>query len=187
MPNKPITPSQIIPAGAPLPIGPPGPDDIPPWRTAPPPPAPPPAPPAVPVAAPDPPPQPVHVYVTVQPAYYEPDPEPTRRERLTAWLLGLGRPWQIAGALALALLPIPFTGYSAATTWAYTVSEARDAWGQGSGYALALTPLTVAVLRITRGGGTLRRLLLLAISLVGVAGAIDLYDPVTWITGVHPS
>ena len=115
---------------------------------------------------------------------YDEPPEPTRRERLWAWLRTIGRPWQIGGALALALLPLPGVGYSTATTWAYCVSEARSEWGQGTGYTLALTPLAIAVMRITRSGGTLRRLLLLAVSLIGLTGAIDLYDPVTWITGV---
>ncbi|MBD2831653.1 hypothetical protein ID871_09215 [Streptomyces pratensis] len=111
-------------------------------------------------------------------------PEPTRRERLWAWLRTIGRPWQVCGALAIALVPIPGVGYSVATIWASCVHLTRAEWGQGTGYALACTPLAIAVMRITRSGGTLRRLLLLAVSLVGLTGAIDLYDPVTWITGV---
>ncbi|PJN31321.1 hypothetical protein CG717_16275 [Streptomyces sp. CB02613] len=126
----------------------------------------------------------VHVHVVLP---YEPEPEPTRRERLWRWLTSIGRPWQIGGALTLALLPIPGVGYSVATIWASVVSTARAEYGQANAYALALTPLTIAVMRIVRGGGTLRRLLLLAISLTGLMGAIHLYDPVTWITGVQPS
>lgn len=173
----PIIPTRIIPGGAPLPSGPPPPGGIPPWRM------PPPTPPAATPAPPPPPPQPMQVYVTLLPAYYE-EPEPTRRERLWAWVRTIGRPWQVCGALALALIPIPYTGYSIATTWAYAVTEARNAGGQGTGYALACTPLAIAVIRITRSGGTLKRLLLLAVSIVGLTGAISLYDPVTWITGV---
>ncbi|MEU5716578.1 hypothetical protein AB0G71_12435 [Streptomyces sp. NPDC020403] len=187
MTDRPITPTRIIPAGAPLPNRGPLPGEIPPWREAPttPPPPPPTRPTAVATPAPAPLPAPqVHVHVVIP---YEEPPEPTRRERLWAWLRTIGRPWQVCGALALALVPIPGVGYSIATIWAYTVGEARTEWGQGTGYALACTPLAIAVIRITRGGGTLRRLLLLAVSLVGLAGAIDLYDPVTWITGVHPS
>ncbi|TXS36942.1 hypothetical protein EAO72_26520 [Streptomyces sp. or43] len=117
---------------------------------------------------------------------YEPEPELTRRQRLAAALrVMLGRPWKICAALTLALMPIPGIGYSAATTWAYAVGQAREAWGQSSGYALAVTPLVVALVRISHGG-TLPRLLLLAIALVGVTGAMHLYDPVTWITGVRP-
>ncbi|MDX2922080.1 hypothetical protein, partial [Streptomyces sp. NE06-03C] len=122
----------------------------------------------------------VHVHVLLP---YEPEPEPTRRERLWQWLTSIGRPWQIVGALTLASLPL-FDGHSIATLWASLVAEARTEGGQDAGYALALTPLAIAIIRIVQGGGTLRRLLLLAVSLVGLAGAIDLYDPVTWITGV---
>ncbi|MFF5773864.1 hypothetical protein ACFY8V_32795 [Streptomyces californicus] len=187
---EPIIPTKIIPGGVPLPDGPPPAGAVPPWRApapAAPPPPPPPVPPAVAVPAPEPPPQPgpvVHVHVVLP---YEPEPEPTRWQRLWAWATSIGRPWQIGGALALALLPIPGVGYSAATIWASVVTTARAEYGQANAYALALAPLAIAVMRIVRGGGTLRRLLLLAISLVGLAGAIDLYDPVTWITGVHPS
>ncbi|WEH40777.1 hypothetical protein [Streptomyces sp. AM 2-1-1] len=191
MSHRPITPTRIIPAGAPLPDRGPLPGELPPWwRTpapaaaAPPVPPPPPittAPPPAPAPAPLPP--QVHVHVVLP---YEPEPEPTRRQRLWAWVRTLGKPWQLGGAIALTVLPIPGVGYSVATIWAYGVSETRAEWGQGAGYALALTPLTVAVIRITTGGGTLRRLLLLAVSLVGLTGAIHLYDPITWITGVRP-
>ncbi|MFD8710386.1 hypothetical protein ACFV07_07915 [Streptomyces anulatus] len=186
----PIIPTRIIPGGAPLPSGPPPPGAVPPWRApapAAPPPPPPPPPPAVVIPAAEPPRQPdpqIHVHVLLP---YEPEPEPTRWQRLWRWLTSIGRPWQICGALALALLPIPGVGYSVATIWASVVTEARAEGGQDAGYALALTPLAIAVMRIVRGGGTLRRLLLLAVSLVGLMGAIDLYDPVTWITGVKPS
>ncbi|MEU8704187.1 hypothetical protein [Streptomyces sp. NPDC048565] len=188
MTDRPITPTRIIPAGAPLPDRGPLPGEVPPWwepPTPPPPPAAePPAPVPVPPSTPPPLPEPqIHVHVVLP---YEEPPEPTRRERLWAWLRTIGRPWQVCGALALALIPIPGVGYSAATTWASCVSWTRTEWGQGAGYALALTPLAIAVIRITTGGGTLRRLLLLAVSLVGLTGAIALYDPITWITGVRP-
>ncbi|MDV9194331.1 hypothetical protein [Streptomyces sp. Wh19] len=193
MSDRPITPTRIIPAGTPLPERGPEPGEIPPWRTAPAPPvppAPPMMPPAAPPAAPPPPPVqqifipqgPFEVHVTLQP----PEPEPTRWQRLWAWATSIGRPWQICGALFLASLPA-FGGHSIATLWASCVAEARAEGGQGAGYALALTPLAIAVIRIVRGGGTLPRLLLLAISFTGLAGAIHIYDPVTWITGVHPS
>ncbi|MYR93082.1 MULTISPECIES: hypothetical protein [unclassified Streptomyces] len=186
--RTPIIPTRIIPGGAPLPAGPPAPDDIPPWRApapaAPAPPTPSP-PPAVPAPAPPPPPVPqIHVHLVAP--YYE-EPEPTRRQRLWAWITSIGRPWQVAIALVFAFLPIPGLGYSVATIWASCVTEARAEYGQAQAYALALTPLALAVMRIVTGGGTVRRLLLLAISLTGLMGAIHLYDPVTWITGVHPS
>lgn len=184
---EPIIPTKIIPGGAALPPGPPESGDIPPWRApapATPPPPPTPVPPTVAVPVPPPLPEPVvHVHVVLP---YEPEPEPTRWQRLWAWATSIGRPWQVVGALTLASLPL-FDGHSVATLWASAVSEARAEGGQDAGYALALTPLGIAVIRIVRSGGTLGRLLLLAISLVGLAGAIDLYDPVTWITGVRPS
>ncbi|MFE5996749.1 hypothetical protein ACFQ6C_07625 [Streptomyces sp. NPDC056454] len=188
--RKPIVPTRIIPGGASLPPGPPPAGAVPPWRAPAPAPAaptaPPPAPPAVPAAAPAPPAPPIpQVHVHFVAPYYE-EPEPTRRERLWAWVTSIGRPWQIALALTLAFLPIPGVGYSVATIWASCVTAARAEFGQANAYALALTPLAIAVMRIVRGGGTLRRLLLLAISLTGLMGAIDLYDPVTWITGVRP-
>jgi hypothetical protein len=183
--ETPIIPTRIIPAGAPLPDRGPLPGELPPWWKAPTPPPPPPPPvvTAPPAPAPPPPDPQIHVHVVIP---YEEPPEPTRRERLWAWLRTIGRPWQVCGALTLALLPIPGVGYSAATIWASCVHLTRTEWGQGTGYALALalTPLVIAVMRITHSGGTLRRLLLLAVSLVGLTGAIDLYDPVTWITGV---
>lgn len=191
MTDRPITPTRIIPAGAPLPDRGPLPGEIPPWwRTpapaaaAPPVPPPPPittVPPPAPAPAPLPPQMHVHVVMA-----YEPEPEPTRRQRLWAWIRTIGRPWQIGGALILTVLPIPGVGYSVATLWASAVSLTRDEWGQGAGYAQALTPLCIAIVRITTYGGTLRRLLLLAVSIVGLAGAVHLYDPVTWITGVRP-
>lgn len=183
MSDRPITPTRIIPAGAPLPDRGPLPGEVPPWWQAPAPPPPPPPPVVTAPAAPAPPPPDPQIHVHVVIPYEEP-PEPTRRERLWAWLRTIGRPWQVCGALALALIPIPGVGYSVATIWASCVHLTRAEWGQGTGYALACTPLAIAVMRITRSGGTLRRLLLLAVSLVGLTGAIDLYDPVTWITGV---
>ncbi|WP_057666158.1 hypothetical protein [Streptomyces anulatus] len=185
----PIIPTRIIPGGVPLPSGPPPAGAVPPWRApapAAPPPPPPVVPPAVAVPAPTPPPPDPQIHVHVVMAY-EPEPEPTRWQRLWSWATSIGRPWQICGALTLALLPIPGVGYSVATIWASLVTEARAEYGQANAYALALTPLAIAVMRIVRGGGTLRRLLLLAIGLVGLMGAIDLYDPITWLTGVDPS
>ncbi|MFD6421569.1 hypothetical protein [Streptomyces sp. NPDC060198] len=187
-PITPITPTRIIPAGAPLPDRGPLSGEIPPWRipgpAAPPVPPPPPittVPPPAPAPAPLPAPQ-VHVHVVMA---YEPEPEPTRRQRLWAWVRTIGKPWQLGGAIGLTFLPL-LGGDSIATLWASCVTEARAEAGQGAAYTLACTPLAIAVVRVTTGGGTVLRLLLLAVSIVGLAGAINLYDPVTWITGVHP-
>ncbi|MFF2964250.1 hypothetical protein ACFVT1_36405 [Streptomyces sp. NPDC057963] len=187
-----VTPTRIIPAdheiptARPMPQAPPGTTDLPPWRTA----APMPAPAAPPPPPPPPPVQqifipqgPFEVHLTLQP----PEPEPTWWERFTTWAGRFGRPWQICGGVVLALIPIPGVGYSVATTWASAVSETRDAWGQGTAYGLALTPLAWAFLRLYYLGGTIRRLTVLAVSVVGLTGVFHLYDPVTWVTGVHAS
>ncbi|MFD4745029.1 hypothetical protein ACFWOS_06170 [Streptomyces rubiginosohelvolus] len=189
--RTPIIPTRIIPGGAPLPAGPPPPGAVPPWRTpataaAAPPPPPPAAPPAVAVPAP-PPPEPVHVHhvhVTVQPVpYYEPI-EPTRWERLWAWVRTIGRPWQLIVALLAAVLPIPATGHSAASTWAYTVNLARTEWGTPYGYALAGLALGLVVLRIVRHGGTVLRIWAGVVTVIGLISAINLFDVVTLLTGV---
>ncbi|MEU2801487.1 hypothetical protein [Streptomyces sp. NPDC007117] len=185
--RTPITPTRIIPGGAPLPDGPPTPGAVPPWRTpaaAAPPPPPPAAPPAVAVP---PPPEPVHVHhvhVTVQPVpYYEPI-EPTRWELLCAWIRTIGRPWQLIVALLAAVIPMPFTGHSAASTWAYTVNLARTEWGAPFGYALAGLALAAVVLRIVRHGGTLLRIWAGVVTVIGLISAINLFDVVTLLTGV---
>ncbi|MGW3330593.1 hypothetical protein ACWDF9_08635 [Streptomyces rubiginosohelvolus] len=189
--RKPIIPTRIIPGGAPLPAGPPTPDAVPPWRVpapaaAAPPSPPPPAPPAVSVPAP-PPPEPVHVHhvhVTVQPVpYYEPI-EPSPWERLWAWIRTIGRPWQLIVALLAAVIPFPYTGHSAASTWAYTVNLARTEWGTPYGYALAGLALGLVVLRIVRRGGTLLRIWAGVVTVIGLIASINLFDVVTLLTGV---
>ncbi|MCB5168016.1 hypothetical protein LG634_24715 [Streptomyces bambusae] len=182
MAEVPIT--RLIPPGAPLPERPPEPDELPPWRQAPPPPVPP-APPGPPAwhQVPGPPPGPIEVHVTLLPLPTPPDP--TRWERLRAWLGQWGSPWQAAAALALAVVPIPWTGHSAASTWAWMVAEARAEWGPQQAYALAGVPFALVLIRISRHGGSVRRLFVLAVAIGGLAGAADPFDIVTIITGVH--
>lgn len=189
-PRAAIVPTKVIPAGAPLPPRPPDDDEVPPWRpekrpmpptAAPPtPPAwtPPPAP-----AAPPPPYGPIEVRVTFPPMVLP--PAPTRWERLAAWAARFGRPWQVLTALAAAVIPIPFTGYSAATTWHYVVSEARDSFGAGQGYALGAIPFAFVVFRLVRKGGTVLRLFSTVVCSFGLAGAVSWFDPITIITGVQ--
>lgn len=171
----PITPTRVIPA-AELPPRPPAPGEAPPWRT---PPAPP-APPAVP-----PPPAVVehrHVHeIILVPA--EPEPEPTRWDRTWAALQHVGRPWQLITALILSFAPVLPNRYSITVTWAYCVQTTRAEHGQGWGYALALGALTAAVW-LTYRRGTVPRITALAVAFVGALGAISLYDPITWLTGV---
>ncbi|MFJ9029793.1 hypothetical protein ACIRQP_14920 [Streptomyces sp. NPDC102274] len=188
MSDKPITPTRIIPAGAALPDRPPAPDDIPPWRQPPPPPPAPPAPPAVP-APPPPDLGPIEVYVTFLPAPLP--PEPTRWERLRAWLRTFATPLQATAGLVLAVAPILPRGHSCATTWLATVAQARD-MGTGWGYAIGGGALLLAGCALVRkreqrrDGSSFLRVFFLATTFVGAFGAIHLYDPVTWITGVTP-
>ncbi|MFE1735241.1 hypothetical protein ACFW6X_34740 [Streptomyces bacillaris] len=187
--RKPIIPTMIIPGAASLPPGPPAPGAVPPWRPTaapsaplPPPPA---APPAVTAPAPTPPPPPqIHVHVTLQPEPYYDEPEPTRWQRLWAWITSLGQPWQLVLALLAAVLPVPVLGHSAASTWAYTVGLARTEWGTPYGYALAGIAFAWVVLRTVRHGGTLLRIWAGVVTLIGLISAINLFDVVTLLTGV---
>ncbi|MBP2583375.1 hypothetical protein J3A78_003853 [Streptomyces sp. PvR006] len=178
MADRPVTPTRIIPAGAPLPPRPPGPGDIPPWRT-------PPAPPAPPAAAlwPTPPtPGPIEVHVTFLPA--EEPPEPSRWERLWAWLTSIAKPRKITVALLAALLPIPGVGYSLAGVWAYTVGQARTEVGIPWAYALTGVPLLLAA-RLVHRTRALRFLIAAVIALIGlIFGALSPFDLVTITTGV---
>lgn len=185
MTETPITPTRIIPPGAPLPARPPAPGEIPPWRTAPPPPPPPPPPEPRWYSSPAPPPPPVEVvqHVRVEVVFPPPEPEPSRWARFTAWLRRFGKPWQAAAALTAAIMPIPFTGYSAATTWAYVVDLGRDI-GPWQPYALGYLPFAFVLTRILHRGGTVRRLFLLVVTTAGAWAALDPFDLVTILTGV---
>ncbi|MFI1607831.1 hypothetical protein ACH4YN_37955 [Streptomyces griseofuscus] len=189
---KEIIPSAVYPAGTaiptapPLPAAPHGTPNLPPWRTAAPPPPPPP-PPAAPQPVPAPDPGPIEHRVTVEVVYVQPEVEVEeelgRWARLSAAITGYVSPWKALGALAAAVIPIPWTGYSAATTWAFTMGEAR-AMHPALGYVIALGAFGLAVRRLT-----VRRSLLAlfatAVTLFGIVGAADWFDAVVIITGVH--
>lgn len=183
MTDKPILPTRVIPAGTDLPARPPAPGEAPPWRTPPPPP---PAPPADPPRSPwpaAPAPGPVEVRVTVDlAAPDEPEPEQSRWSRLWETIGARIRPWKLLIALAAAVFPIPWTGYSPAVTWHYTVTEAR-ALHLGLGYAVAFGAFGLAVHRLIRGGGTVC-LFCCAVTFIGLFGAMSWYDPIHWLTGV---
>ncbi|MFF9554574.1 hypothetical protein ACF1DY_01900 [Streptomyces albus] len=196
--KRPITPTRIIPSSAstpppapPLPPAPAGTDpaSLPPWRR----PAPAPAPPA----PPTPPPEnwhtlpaeqphggPIEIYVTLLPVPVEDEPEPGMWARAWAWLTARVRPASLALALAGALVPIPWTGYSIATTWAAVVHEARG-MHPATGYTLGVGTLALAAAGFRKRPRSLRALFLLVVTTVGVFGAFDWYDPITWLTGVH--
>jgi len=187
MAEPPITPTRIIPAGAPLPDWLPTPGETPPWHTPPPPPpaaaAPPPK---IPEPAAE---RPIQVYVTVQPTpWFEPEPvpEPTRWDRAMTLVRRIGKPWQLCLALAAAVFPIPGPGhgYSAATTWFWTVAQTRVEHGAPWAYGLAAGALTATAYLVSQRPGPLR-LFLLAVAFVGGFGALNWHDPITLITGVH--
>ncbi|MFJ7067512.1 hypothetical protein [Streptomyces sp. NPDC101115] len=199
MTNRPITPTRIIPAGAALPDRPPEPGELPPWRA----PAPEPAHsgahphPNPPRTRPDPPahpptnlhpnpepanPGPIEVRVVFAPAEEPgPEPEPTLLDRIRS----VAPVWKIGVALAGAAVPIPGVGYSLGGVWAYCVGEARTEFGVVGAYGLALVPLYLAGRAVARTRG-LRALFACAVCLIGVTGAVHLFDPVTALTGVHP-
>lgn len=182
--RRPITPTRVIPAGAELPARAPHPGEAPPWRTPPPPPPSPPAdtPPTPWPAAP--PPGPIEVRVTIDLAPPgEPEPEESRWSRLWATVSGRISPWRAVLALSAAVVPIPWTGYSAAVTWHYTISEAR-AWHVGFGYGLAYGAFALAVNKLVRGRGGTLCLFFCATTFVGLFAAMSWYDPVEWLTGV---
>lgn len=107
-------------------------------------------------------------------------------ERLGAWLAQYVRPWHAVIGLTAAVLPIPGVGYSAATTWHYTVGEGRDSFGIGWGYGIGLVPLLLTLTVIVRRGGSPLRLFALAVTFVGAFAAMSWYDPVQFLTGVSP-
>ncbi|MFF8408996.1 hypothetical protein [Streptomyces omiyaensis] len=186
MADRPISPTRIIPAGAPLPARAPGPDDIPPWREPARPPAPPvpPTPPPVPPAAEPPPPSgPIEVHVRLLPVE-EPPPKPSRRRLLWDWITEIVPAWQVAAALLAVLVPLPGVGHSLAGVWAYTVGQARTEVGAPWAYALTGVPLLLAA-RAFHRTRALRFLIATVIAAIGLLfGALDPFDLITITTGV---
>lgn len=179
MSDRPIIPSQIIPAGAPLPARPPEPGEAPPWRM------PPPAPPAPPADLPPwhsvpPPPGPIEVRVTLVPVEVpEPEPEPRWWERLWDRLAT----WRMAGALLAALTPW-MGGQSPVGAWSHTVHQARTEASISAAYVIAGLAVGAAWALDKRTGRAVPRALLVTAAL-GAGGVLDWYDPVLFITGVH--
>lgn len=184
--RRPITPTRIIPAGADLPARAPQPGEAPPWRTPPPPP-----PPVIPPPAPWPPPAPpppgpieVRVIVDLAPLIEpEPEPEPSRWSRTWDAITDRINPWKAALALFAAVTPIPWTGYSAAVTWHYTITEARELH-VGLGYTLAFGTFALAANKLVRSRGGTVCLFFCATTLIGLFGAMSWYDPIHILTGV---
>lgn len=178
---RPVTPTRIIPAGVPLPPGPPAPGAVPPWRTPPPPPPPPPAPaPPAPVPAAPAPAVVRHVHEVVLMA---PEPEPDRPPRLWQRLWDWLFTWRMVAAILAALLPWA-GGRSPVGIWAHTVHQARTEAGVGAAYVIAGVAIAAAWGLDRHTGRTVPRFLLIT-ALLGAPGVLDWYDALTLLTGVH--
>ncbi|MFI8853663.1 hypothetical protein ACIGW3_26205 [Streptomyces sp. NPDC053499] len=203
--RRPITPTRVIPStdstprsapppAPPLPPAPPGTDpaSLPPWRR----PAPAPAPPAAPPPPPpenwhslpeQPQPAPIEVYVTLVPVPAEQEDEPGAWARAWAWLTDRIKPYALVIAAVGALAPMPWTGHSVATTWAAAVHEARG-MHQAVGYAVGIGTFALSARALVRSArrqeGQVRALFFLVVTVVGLTGAVDWYDPISWLTGV---
>ncbi|MFI9155726.1 hypothetical protein [Streptomyces sp. NPDC053367] len=173
----PITPTRVIPAGAPLPARPPEPGEVPPWRT--PPPASPVAPPPG-APAPPPSPGPIEVRVTVDLAPVpEPEPEPRWWERLWDRIAT----WRMGAALVAALTPWA-GGQSPVGIWSHTVHQARTEASIGAAYVIAGVTVGGAWLLDRRTGRVVPRFLLVTASL-GALGVLHWWDPIHLLTGVN--
>ena len=176
--DRPIIPTQIIPAGVPLPARPPEPGEAPPWRTPPPPPPAPPAPPPWP-GPPPPPPGPLEVRVTFVPATIpEPEPEPRWWER--AW--DRLATWRMALALLAALTPWA-GGQSPVGIWSATVHQARIEAGVPAAYIIATVAIAGAWALDRHTGRAVPRALLVTASL-GAFGVLHWWDPFLLLTEV---
>lgn len=127
----------------------------------------------------------VHVHVTIT----QPNPDPAEQLGLWSrtWTTATSyiAPWKALMAVGASVAPIPVTGYSIATTWAYTVGELRGLH-IGVAYAVGFGALALAGRRFHHTHGLLA-LTCTAVTSIGVLGAIDWYDPITALTGVTPS
>ncbi|KAF2774648.1 hypothetical protein [Streptomyces sp. OM5714] len=184
---RPVTPTRVIPAGAPLPARPPEPDELPPWRTPPPlppPVAPPPAPTPVRI---DPDPGPVEIHHTheVVLTWADPDPEPDPPlwARVWDWLWEHLVTWRMLVAILAALLPW-LNGHSPVSLWAGAVHQARTEAGVLAAYVIAAGALITTWALDRRTGRAVPRFLLVTAAL-GALGVFDWWDPILALTGVH--
>ncbi|MCM8548913.1 hypothetical protein [Streptomyces sp. STCH 565 A] len=175
---RPVTPTRIIPAGAPLPARPPAPGETPPWRTPPPPPVIPPAAPAPPAPAPVPPPQVVHHVHEVLLVTPDPEPEPRLWERLWERLVT----WRMLLAILAALTPW-LAGHSPVGLWSHAVHDLRVEAGVLAAYVVAGGTLTATWVLDRRTHRTVPRFLFVTAAL-GSFGVLDWWDPILMLTGV---
>lgn len=177
-PRRPVTPTRVIPAGAPLPPRAPEPGEAPPWRTPPPPPVVTSPPPAVP---PPPPPAEIvhrHVHEVVLVSVEEERP-PRLWERLYDALVT----WRMLVALLTALVPWA-GGRSPVGIWSGTVHEARTEAGILAAYIIAIAAIAATWVLDRRTGRAVPRALLVT-ALLGALGVLHWWDPFQFLTGVH--
>ncbi|MFJ6073682.1 hypothetical protein ACIQFU_23045 [Streptomyces sp. NPDC093065] len=169
---RPVTPTRVIPAGAPLPTRPPEPGELPPWRTPPPPPVP---------SSPDP--RPVEIRHTheVVLTWAEPDPEPDPRlwERLWERLFT----WRMVVAILAALTPW-LAGHSPVGLWSTAVHQLRLEAGILAAYVVAAGTLTATWILDRRTHRAVPRFLFVTATL-GAFGVLDWWDPILMLTGVQ--
>ncbi|MFF8447891.1 hypothetical protein ACF06Q_09340 [Streptomyces leeuwenhoekii] len=184
MSDHPITPSRVIPPGAPLPARPPEPGELPPWRLTPPPPIPPAAPPPLADWPAPPPPGPIQVHVTVDLAPApEPEPPPPWWARAWDYLAARLLTWRMTVAITLAVTPW-VGGQSPVGLWSRTVHAAREEASIGGAYVIAGVAVAAAWALDRHTGRAVPRALLVTASL-GATGVLHWWDPFLLITGVH--
>lgn len=178
-PRRPVTPTRVIPAGAPLPARAPEPEEVPPWRTPPPPPpvitSPPPA------VPPPPPPAEVVVHHHVHEVILVPVEE-ERPPRLWERMWDALATWRMLVALLAALVPWA-GGRSPVGIWAHTVHQARTEAGILAAYVIAGVALAAAWALDRRTGRAVPRCLLVT-AMLGALGVLDWFDALTLLTGV---
>ncbi|WP_327655717.1 hypothetical protein [Streptomyces sp. NBC_00483] len=111
----------------------------------------------------------------------EPTAEP-RERRDWSWLWQWLRPWQTFTAGAVSVLPL-FNGWSPATGWALVLHDMRADTLAGA-YTTAGIVLGATYLLDLRRRRWLTRLALITTA-IGTLGVLDLFDPITFATGVH--
>lgn len=178
-PRRPVTPTRVIPAGAPLPARAPEPGEAPPWRTPPPPPPPPPA---APAPVPDPDRRTVEVRHVHEIVLTSPDPDPQPSPRLWERLWDALITWRMLVAILAALIPWA-DGHSPVGIWAHTLHLARTEAGILAAYVIAAVALTTAWTLDKRTSRAVPRFLLVT-ALLGALGVADWFDPILALTGV---
>lgn len=121
---------------------------------------------------------------TAEATHADPEPETDEREpRDWTWLTSWLRPWQTLTAGLASVFPA-FNGYSLATGWAAALHDMRTTEAISAAYTYAGVVLALAfVLDFKRRRWLLRVFLITAV--IGALGALDWFDPITFVTGVH--